>query len=400
MNNDQQTTPSVYYSQKDDEIDLIDLCKGLWKEKIVIIATIVTAGLIAIGYLVIAKPTYAVSVELITPKENIIREMKPIIPTADSDIFLYTPDAPLKQQQELLDLVKRKNQNTNVNATADGQNISVKTAFSLFLSTLTSRTHIQNILSSQSEPLKKSLGIDASNDGAINQVNHSRTIEYANTTKKNNDLQPDSYFLTYEGYDRTALKQLILDDINIASASTKELIKDYYVGQLEETLSNSNRQQQAELNSLENRIEARKWFLRASNQSNIKQLQEELNIATTINDKQTEIQIAAKLQNLQQRDKDTFYDNDLLALQAQQQLVTNNAYLSQLTAEIERLNAYSNNVVFSNNIVVAPENSIKPKKILILAISLLLGGFLGFIIAIAKYSYEKSLINNQHISAS
>ena len=102
MNNDQQTTPSVYYSQADDEIDLIDLCKGLWKEKIVIIATIVTAGLIAIGYLVIAKPTYAVSVELIAPKENIIREMKPIIPTADSDIFLYTPDAPLKQQQELL----------------------------------------------------------------------------------------------------------------------------------------------------------------------------------------------------------------------------------------------------------------------------------------------------------
>lgn len=387
MENKQQVIHQISNDYNNDEIDLIELCKGLWQEKTAIIICIAVAGAIALAYLAISKPVYIASIELTKPSESALNKIKPTLTESRSSLFLYTPDAPLQQQQELIDLVQRNSQNSVQESQED---VSSKSTFAAFLSILTSRSQINSLIKNQPELLIQALRIDIDNDGAINSINKLRAIEYPNTKKKSNELAPDSYFLTYEGYDREALKKLITFDVKSASLSTVERLKKHYSEQLRQELDEHTARQKADLGLIEQRIAARKSYLRTTHQANIAQIKEKIDIAKrTLNDKTVTL-LSAELQNLKQRSTDTFFDDDLFAMQAQKQLLANNnTYTSQLDSEIERLESQPSNILFSNNIIVSPESPIKPKNILAITLGIILGGFIGLIIAIGRYAYKK-----------
>lgn len=382
MNNDQQATHQISHNQRDNEIDLVELCQGLWKEKITIFICIILSGLITVTYLLFSKPIYTVSIELTAPKESALSKIKPVISETHSNTFLYTPDAPLKQQHELLDLIQRNNSNNNKQSSPI---ISQQDAFSIFLSTLSSRSQVYNLLKSQPDILIRSFKIDIDNDGVINNINDSRTIEYPNTLRKNNELEPDSYFLTYNGYDREALKALITHDVNTASLSSIKTIKDFYMVQLNKKLEQHTNQQKADTSSIKNRIEARKQYLRAKYQANLTQIKEKISITKATKNNDTLTLLNAELKNLKQRGNNTFFDDELFAMQAQKQLIMNNPYIPQLTSNIKLLQNHSSDITFTNSIIVAPETPIKPKKAFIIALGAILGGFIGLIIALGQH---------------
>ena len=56
--------PQHTFDQRDDEIDLFELFESLWKEKVLIVAITFVITLLGGGYAFLAKPTYEVSVKL------------------------------------------------------------------------------------------------------------------------------------------------------------------------------------------------------------------------------------------------------------------------------------------------------------------------------------------------
>jgi LPS O-antigen subunit length determinant protein (WzzB/FepE family) len=382
------------HSYQQTEIDLIKLVKGLWAEKITILTCIFITGLITTGYIFTLKPIYAASVELTPPLEHQISRIKPIIPTAESDTFLYTPDASLKQQQQLVDLIKRgrnveRGNNENVASTENiKEEISAKDAFILFLSTLESSTHIHYMLTKESELLKTALNIDTSNEGAINDVKLVRKVEYADTKSKQNELEPDSYFLTLNGYDRKTLKTLIIKDINIASQYTTKRIKSYYIGQMNQQLQHTLVEQKAEILSIEKRIKARKWYLNESQKNDISKLKEKLEISSKLENKEQTKKLSATLTTLEKRKSDIFYDTDLLSMLAQKKIIEENTLIPQLQTKIENLRKHNTNIRFSSSAVISPIAPIAPRKILILGLGLVAGLFIGLILAARKYIYK------------
>jgi chain length determinant protein (polysaccharide antigen chain regulator) len=385
MKNDQQPTHQTGGHSPNDEIDLIELCKGLWEEKTTIITCVVISSLITVAYLIFARPVYTASIELTAPSESALNKLTPIVSEASSNSFLYTPDAPLRQQQELLDLIQRNKPKTTYEAQSDK---FAGNAFAIFLSTLASGTQVKRLIQRQADLLTQALNIDINSDGVINTINQLRIIEYPNTLKKNNELKPDSYFLTYEGYDREALKRLIANDATTASTFTISLIKESYIGQLTKTLKSHTRQQKVEIESIKQRIEARKSFLRKSYQAKLTQLKEQIYVAKTIKNNDDAILLSAELENLKQRDNNTFFDDDLFAMQAQRQLLTDQTYAVQLQSEIDLLQKPSPDIQFSNEIIIAPEASIKPEKKFIAALGIILGGLIGLLIALTRYIYK------------
>jgi chain length determinant protein (polysaccharide antigen chain regulator) len=327
----------------------------------------------------LAKPVYTASIELIPPKNDALNKIKPIIPANRGDIFLYTPDAPLKQQQELLSLLQRS-------GTEHGKEsvISAKTAFSLFLNQLESSSQINQLINTHPKLLTEALAIDITTDDNINNILNFRTLEYPNTQKKNNEFKPDTYTFTYEGFNRNTLKALITRDTTIATDLVNEQIKRDYIEQLEQLYKKAEKEQSAELVSLDSRINARQWYLQRNHVANIALKEEELAIAKAINDQAAVANLIATLQQLKQRNENTFYDEDLLAMQAQQRIIANNSTLQQISNEIEKIKNVPIDISYTNDIVITPTAPIKPRKMLILAIGIILGGMLGLFVAIGR----------------
>jgi chain length determinant protein (polysaccharide antigen chain regulator) len=378
----------------DDEIDLIEPCKNLWAERITILVCTMIVTAAAVTYLFLAKPVYTAGVELTLPSADRLRVIKPIFPNTQEDLFLYTPDAPLRQQQELLSLLQeagnKKQPSSDNDNFENNDTFSSRFAFSLFLNRLESSSQINELINTHPELLTEALTVDINTDNSIPNIQKMRTVEYPNTQKKNNALQPDSYTFTYEGYNRNALKTLISHDIKITAVSTNQLIKRSYLGQLDQLYKETEKKQLAKLASLDKRINARQWYLQRNHAANIALKEEELAIAKAINDQAAVAKLVATLQNLKQRNENTFYDEDLLAMQAQQRIIANNSTLQQIGNEIERIKNEPLDISYSNDIVITPTAPIKPRKMLILAIGIILGGMLGLFVAIGRITVRNA----------
>jgi chain length determinant protein (polysaccharide antigen chain regulator) len=373
----------------DDEIDLIELCKNLWAERITILVCTMIAVIAAVSYLFLVKPVYTASMELTLPSSDALRAIKPILPNTQENLFLYRPDAPLRQQQELLSLLQEAENNNNLEI---NDTFSPGSAFSLFLNQLESPSQINKLINKHPELLTEALTIDITTDNSINTIRQVRTVEYPSTQKKNNSLKPDPYTFTYKGRHINTLKTLIIHDVNIATASTNQLIKMSYLEQLEQLYQEAEKKQLAKTVSLGSRIDTRKWYLQRIHAVKIAQLKEDLIVAKATEDETAAAGLMATLQNLKQRDKNTFYDEELLAMQAQQRITTNNSLLKKMNVEAERIKNEPFDISYSSDIVITLTVPIKPRIMQILAIGIILGGMLGLLIAIGRIMVRKAAI--------
>lgn len=361
-----------------NEIDLMKLSKQVYAERLYVGYTIALFILVAAAYLFLKKPTYLVSVELFPPRSGDLENIKPLLPKPKLEVSLNEHYGPLEQ---LISLATSNSANALQEAKLlDEDYTSKQHVFSLFLSLLNSNTHISSILQEE-ELISRSFTIAPDDDGAIMKMKHSRRISFQ---ESDDQLQPNIYSLKMEGYDREALKRLIIMDLQKATQTINEEIKKHYLNLLANQLKSIEVDQQVKLNSLKAKVKIRKQFIQETQKAEIAKLEEQSQIAGLTNNKALQRKLQAEIEVLKQRTPNEIYDKELISMQAQKGLFDEYNLIEQLKTEIERVENYSEKINFSNNIVVAPEAPISPNKPLILLLAAIAGTLLGILIAIVR----------------
>lgn len=271
----------------DDEIDLIELCKNLWAERITILACTIIVTAASVAYLFLAKPSYEVSMQLTPPSPAMLEVFKPnmVNPTQQS------ADPQMKVQLEIqLEILKL------ILATADKTtSLGAGDEFTLFLETLHSDTHTHDLHT-----------IDSETETNSKQAYYtSRKI----TASTGRGEVTKNYRISVKGYDRQLLINMLKKDITDATQTTNQILTQYHIAKLEKLL-------------------------------------EQVRIS-----------------------------DDL-------------TYLAHTEKEIKKLQKGINTLSFSSVIVNAPDKPASPKTRLVIIISIVLGGLLGFLIAIGKIAYH------------
>jgi len=87
----------------DDEIDLFELFKSLWKEKVLIVGTTFVITLLRGGYAFLAKPTYEVSVKL-NPQASEAAQIQPgDVPDTYADVTDLVKESDYKPNTSIKD---------------------------------------------------------------------------------------------------------------------------------------------------------------------------------------------------------------------------------------------------------------------------------------------------------
>jgi LPS O-antigen subunit length determinant protein (WzzB/FepE family) len=208
-------------------------------------------------------------------------------------------------------------------------------------------------------------------------------------------------------------------DLAKASETTTSQIKNTLVSQITRKLQEYKTEQQYELATLSETIIARKSYLLAQRFDTTSELNNALKIATILgiekptntsllSTKDQAVSFSAELNNttpelylkgtkllqteieiLKTSDNDTFIDDDLRGMEAQKSLLENNLHIKQLENEKDRLLKNTKTLTFYSTSFNAPRSPVEPKKTLIVAIGILLGGFIGLFFAIIRIVMRK-----------
>jgi chain length determinant protein (polysaccharide antigen chain regulator) len=374
-------------STHDDEIDLVELIVNLWREKVIIIlSTVVIAGLGGL-YAYTESPIYVVSAQLLLPKESELRAYN------KTSIFEVDP----------------------------------KLAFTNFVTTLESNDHLFAIA-------KKSSLFNESKD-PISALKKMRVIQYPNTLNKNNEISPDTYTLSYEGKNTEELISLLNFELRLAKTKTVQDIFEQYISKLKKKIESIENTNEAAERTLDTDLKYRKSYILQARENEIAKLEESLKLANQLNIKEptslsklaginsvidygssnsgqrnsSNLNITGKIDSLSQynshlsnkdylrggrilsaeieslqRIKDNvFLDETIIILNNKKNILKSNSVLEELTFLLGEARI-SEKVTFYSENFYAPTSSIEPKKKLIILISILLGGMLGFFIAIGR----------------
>jgi LPS O-antigen subunit length determinant protein (WzzB/FepE family) len=268
----------------DDEIDLIELCKNLWAERITIVVCMIIVTAAAVAYLLLAKPSYEVSMQLTPPSPAILEVFKPnmVKPTQQST------DPQMEAQLEILKLILATVDKTTSLGAGD--------EFTLFLDTLHSDTHPRDL---------HTIGSETETNSNQQVYNNKRKI----TSSAGRGEVTKDYRISVKGYDRQILTNILKKDIANATQTTNQILTQYYIAKLEKLL-------------------------------------EQVKIS-----------------------------DDL-------------TYIAHTEKEIEKLQKGINTLSFSSGVVNAPDKPVSPNAKLVIIIGIVLGGLLGFLIAIGKIAYN------------
>lgn len=362
----------------DDEIDLIELITNIWEEKLVIILATALTTLVGLSYAFIATPIYKVNAQLALPS---------------------TTDLAYLNQTEHF-------------------SISEKEAFSEFLTVLSSNNQLNELIKQYPEELEEAIGLD-STKMTLGSFSEIRKIEYPNTTNKINEIEPARYSISYEGIDTPALEKLAKIDIEQAEQLTLANIRQRYRATITQRIISLSRKQELDLKNLEDQLISRKAYVLESRKDRLRQLQEALNIAKVLGiqsptsisklatsnvSNQVEITaelnnnrdplylrgtnlLTAEINNLENLPNNVFLDNQIRELNAKKLIINNNREAEQLENLLAEFNEKSD-VRFYQSAIDSTNKPIKPKKTLVVIISLLLGGMVGLFIAIGRITIK------------
>ena len=406
-------------NQHDDEIDLVELIVNLWRERVVIIVTILAVTCLGGTYAFTQDskaPLYEAKIQLLVPSPSDLNFVNQI------ESFKIEPDE----------------------------------AFSVFLDTLESTSH-KLLVSNQTKALNSQKTAPGIN---------SREIIYPEKAEEKiaNELKPKNYYIVYTDENQENLISLSTIDLQLATKTVSELINRRYLSHLSNRTRELENIQRSNLKVLNNRIESRKAYVLSARKNEISKLQEALKVAralefknpttlsklagdtsdvvnikniinspntikNNISSELTNITdnkdidesknsitqtadvkerfipyvnhletkdylrgaklLSAEIDSLKSLNNVTFFDNEILVLEAQKDLLATNIELENLNllanhdVSKNELNFYSENI---GDLLHAPQKS---KTALIIAIAVLLGGMLGFFIAIGRVMVRK-----------
>lgn len=387
--------------QRDDEIDLVELIVNLWRERFVIILSVIVITSLGSAYAFYKEriaPVYETEVELLMPSH--------------ADL-------------------------STVNRT-ENFNIKPKEAFTLFLGRFSSSNHNLQV---NDQIRKKLVG-----ETRIPNTNF-REIVYQ---KKANALSADIYSARYSAENKEGLTLLLKTDLELATRAVRKAINDSYFSSLQNELSQLKIIQLAEIKILKGKLNARKAYILLARENEINKLQEALNVAralklenpttlsklagdtsravnikniisspdmvknnlvtdnkVTDNSKVKESTIpyishlerkdylrgekllSAEIKNLQALSNDVFFDDEIVMIEAKKGLLGANLALEKLRLLINEPHATNSLSFYNEHAETSPLAPKKDKTKLIIVISILFGGMLGVFIAIGKIMARK-----------
>jgi LPS O-antigen subunit length determinant protein (WzzB/FepE family) len=363
----------------EDEIDLIELIVKLWNEKALIIITTTITTILGLSYALLSTPVYTASAQLYEPSP------------AELSYLNQTPYYKIEPTE----------------------------VFTEYLSNLASITHLNNVRKENTELILEATGLK-NDESFIFNIGKIRNIEFPNTKRKNNEIAPDQYFLTYKGIDRNKMQNLILADLNEANIITTKEINERYKNQLQLKIQELSWKQELDLEQLEDQLSSRKSYVLASRTDNLIKLEEAFKIANNLNIekpttlaklaigsaiKQVEINaelnnsdkplylrgtrlLGAEIQNLKNLSNNIYLDKKVRELNAKKIIIENNRELNQLRNIYTEVENLERNIKLFSQLVNSPKTPIKPKKILIVTISILIGGILGIFLSMGRIIYK------------
>ncbi len=371
-------TDTVNSSSKkyDYEIDLIELIRNLWKGKWTIILSIITTTLLGGIYIFTSPSIFKVSTQLVAPSTTDLSYLN------QTGLFSTSPED----------------------------------VFAEFIEVIESSDHLNNLIkTSNKQVIEGALGFSANDDNIYNKITKTRKIEYPNTNKKIGTLAPEKYFFSYQGIDRNSLSTLTLSDLDLARKTAISRIHERYITTLSLQIQKMEREQILQQKRLSDKLDARKVYVIANRNDDLKRLEEALKIARSLNlnspsslsrlannssPRQVEINadlnnnenplylkgttlLSAEIENLKKLEDNVFLDSEIRNLENLLLIAQNNRPLEQLKEILDKTPNNTNISFYSENIN-SPPNPIKPKKLLIIAISVLLGGIAGTLLIAIK----------------
>jgi chain length determinant protein (polysaccharide antigen chain regulator) len=323
----------------DDEIDLIELAINLWQEKWIIITAVIIAAVIGVAV-------------AINHEKGLTTSYKTVV------------------QLSIPSFVELKNFNQT-----EFYNISNDEAFKEFMNALEKNDLIAN-----------------------------REITYPNTSVNISSITPDKYAVTYFGDKEDSVLNAAKEDLSAAKETTFTNIQAQYNTALELQILQLERADLLQKQILNDRIEARTELILENRKNTLKKLENALKIAgenDIVNQVKANIEIpnynylylrgskllTTDVEYLKSLNEDVSSDDEILRHYEEIRLLNNNRLVNQLKS-IMISDVKNDTPLFYDtipNVQAIPEKS---KKMLIIIISILLGGMMGVFIAIGRIMFR------------
>ncbi|MDP2245002.1 LPS O-antigen chain length determinant protein WzzB [Pseudomonas sp.] len=350
----EQTYPRQ--ANNDDEIDLLELFHGLWTQKWLIVLVTLIFAVGAASYAFLSRPVYEARAAVLSPSL--------------SDIAGF-----------------------NLGRTGEGAGgnglkpFSVSDVYAVFTRNLQSERSKRQFFRQVYLPSLDETQRAGSQDGIYKEFNKEFSVKVLD---KN---QPDRFTIVVEHYSP-----------ELASTWTKHYIDQVAERSLAEMLQNSERELAVQARNIEQQIKSERASAKARRDDRTKQLQEALTVAEAIGLNNPPV-ITGRVSN--DSELSAFMDGSLMymrgakALYAEMQVLLartsddpfipelrNLEGLYQLLAGVS-LDPSSVAVFRQDGEIEVPDQPIKPKKPLIVALGVVLGGMLGVFIALIRLMLRK-----------
>ena len=341
-----------------DEIDLFELFESLWKEKILIVAITFVITLIGVGYALSIPPTYQASVQMLPPSQSDLAEL------AKFDVLKSSQSQSQSQSQSFADFLQILNSN-QLRKTFLSQEGVKATLFS-------PETSSQKALIA----LEKMALVETPKKGPAIEVS-------LNFQFKDSTLAADY---------ANQLVQLAVDQYRANTAQTFASEKDQEIKKLKD-------QQESLIATHEGRLNKEITKLKEANR-----IAEKLNIVEPRESKDQTVKTEARSSVITEEMR-YLYLQGTRALSAEIETVSErkmNLFMVDGLLEIEQRLALLNSVSFDASKVTpvtidlaaeAPEQRIKPKRSLIVALSTVVGGMLAILFVLIRNAVRNRKAN-------
>jgi chain length determinant protein (polysaccharide antigen chain regulator) len=343
-----------HQAPRNDEIDLVELLYGLWTQKwlILLVTLAVSAG--ATAYAFLAKPVYATRVTVMPPSLS-----------------------------EIADFNLGRNGGTGLKP------FSVSDVYAVFTRNLQAEKNRRQFFR---EVYLQSLD-EARRSGSHDALYKGFAATFSISAP--NKSQPDLYSVAVEHHDPAQ-----------AAAWAKHYVDQVAQQSLDEMLKNAQRELAVHAQNIEQQIEGRRESAKARREDRITQLHEALTVAEAIGLENPPVITGRTEDN---RELSAFMDGSLMymrgskALQAELRVLkareSDDPFIPELRDLEEKYKLYASVKLDPERVAVfrqdgeveQPDAPIKPKKALILALGVVLGGMLGLFIALIRLMLKKRL---------
>lgn len=338
-------------ARPNDEIDLIEVIQGLWLQKWLILAIVMLFALVGGVYAFLAKPVYEAKVFVVPPTQKDIADLN-YGRTRESELEPY----------------------------------SVKYVYEVFLRNFRAESLRRDFFEEYYLPSLNEAERTGSQDGLYDRFSKDLTI--ALTDKSS----PDRFSLAMQSTDPAKAVEWV-----------KAYVEKARVLAVGEVVGSVNREAEVRARNLAQQINALRESGEKVREDLITRLREALRIAEAIGlEKPPIIKGGLSSEVSANVDGEMTYIRGTKALQAEiknlEERKLNDPFIKSLRALQVRYSFYKDLSVSPNDVVVfrvdgpieTPDKPIKPKKTLILAVAILLGGVIGIFVAIFRTLYRRS----------